>query len=328
VGHVVAPDLARGVGEPVRELGRGRVQEQPRGLDRVAGDADDPPFLHLLLAVGIGIEHARDLAGGVVLDLQDHRLRPELELAGRLSLRDLGIERRPLGAHLAALEAEAELVAGGAIVARARVDRHPAGVDRLVADPGRAVVHHLEVVVAGQTGDVVGPGHAHLVLGLGVVRVHLGMRERPVEQVGAGDLAVRGLDRELVLLKAERGSRPVGRGASDRFAGPARQVRKILGDPPITRGGPFVQPGELQERFPFVVDEVLELDPLAGLEQDDRHALLAELVGEGAAARARADHDHNRIVVQIILCHDCCPPLTARPAGWPRAADRAASPGR
>ena len=70
VAHVVPPDLARAVGEPVREHGGGRVQEKPRALDRIAGDTDDARALDMLIAVGIDIEHARDLAGIVMLDLQ------------------------------------------------------------------------------------------------------------------------------------------------------------------------------------------------------------------------------------------------------------------
>jgi hypothetical protein len=41
------------------------------------------------------------------------------------------------------------LQARGPAVARLAVDRHAPGVDILIADPLGAVVHHLEVVVAG-----------------------------------------------------------------------------------------------------------------------------------------------------------------------------------
>ena len=50
-----------------------------------------------------------------------------------------------------------------------------------------------------------------------------------------------------------------------------------------TGRGARVQPGKLVERGPFVVDEVLWLMLLAGFDQDDFRALLAELVGERAA---------------------------------------------
>ena len=65
-----------------------------------------------------------------------------------------------------------------------------AGMDFLVAELARAGLHHLVIVVAGQARNAVGARDAHLVLGLGVPRLHLGERDRPVEQVGAGDIAV------------------------------------------------------------------------------------------------------------------------------------------
>ena len=186
VAHVVPADLARAVGQPVRELGRGRVQQQARALDRIAGDADDPRLLHLLLAVLVGIEHAGDLAGV----RRAGSAAPGAAAAARACrsrspLRNLGVERRPFGARLAALETEADLLAGRPVVARLAVDRHPAGMDLLVAEPLGAGVQHLEVVVAGQARDAVGPRHAHLVLGLGVVGLELGQGHRPVEQIGA-----------------------------------------------------------------------------------------------------------------------------------------------
>ena len=68
VPHVVAADLAGGVGEPVGELARFGQQQQPRRLDRVAGDADDARLLPLLLAILVEIDDAVDLAGRVMLD--------------------------------------------------------------------------------------------------------------------------------------------------------------------------------------------------------------------------------------------------------------------
>jgi hypothetical protein len=84
-----------------------------------------------------------------VLDLQRHRLGAQLEQARVLRSRNLGVQSRPLGAGLAPLEAKAQLQARGPAVARLAVDRHAPGVDILIADPLGAVVHHLEVVVAG-----------------------------------------------------------------------------------------------------------------------------------------------------------------------------------
>src|SRR5262249_29051410 len=41
VPHVVSSDLARRVGQPVRELRRLRIEQEPWGLDRITGNADD-----------------------------------------------------------------------------------------------------------------------------------------------------------------------------------------------------------------------------------------------------------------------------------------------
>ena len=81
-------------------------------------------------------------------DLDRHRARPHLEMAGRLAFRDLGIERRPFCAPLAALEAEARLLTGVAVVALHRIDGHVAGVAFLVAKLVGAGLEHLEIVVA------------------------------------------------------------------------------------------------------------------------------------------------------------------------------------
>ena len=183
----------------------------------------------------------------------------------------------------------------------------------LVAELLRAGLQHLEIVVAGQAGNAVGAGHAHLVLGLGVPRLHLGERDRPVQQVGAGDVAVGALGLELVLVEAQRGAGPVRRRAADRLDDPGRQVGEVLGDAPAARRGAHVGPGELGEALPFVVDEVLDLDARAGFEDDDLDALLRELVAERAAAGAGADdHDH-AVVIQIEFCHVRSP----EPLRWP-----------
>ena len=48
---------------------------------------------------------------------------------------------------------------------------------------------------------------------------------------------------------------------------------------------------------------------LAGLEQHHLDALLGQLVGERAAAGARADDDHHAVVVQVVgRCHGSCLP--------------------
>lgn len=53
----------------------------------------------------------------------------------------------------------------------------------LVAELVGTGFHNLEIIVAGQTFNAVGAGDPHLVLGLGVVRLQIGQRDRPVEQI-------------------------------------------------------------------------------------------------------------------------------------------------
>src|SRR5690606_34222041 len=60
--HVVLADLTGRVREAVGEHRRMRVQEQPRTLDRVAGNGDDARFLLVQLAVLVGIDDAGYLA--------------------------------------------------------------------------------------------------------------------------------------------------------------------------------------------------------------------------------------------------------------------------
>src|SRR3984957_17762804 len=97
------------------------------------------------------------------------RIRANLHVAGRLALRNLSVERRPFRAPLAALEAEAGLVAGDAAVSGRGVDRHPSGMDFFVAKLLGARLEDLEIVAAWQAGPIARACDAHLVFGLGVI---------------------------------------------------------------------------------------------------------------------------------------------------------------
>ena len=257
--HVVASHLARTVRQTLREHGGRAVQQQARAFQRIARHRHDAGLLPLLLAAAIDIHHAGDLAPRIVFDPQRHRVRSHLEIAGRLTLGDLGVQRGPLAAGLAALEAEADLLAGAAIVPRLAVDRHVAGVHFLVAKLARTRFQDLVVVVAGQARDAVGPRRAHLVLGLRIPRLHLGERDRPIGEVRAGDIAVGAARLELVILEAQRGAGPMHRRAADRLDDPCRQIGEVVRHAPRARRGAHVLPGELRETRPFVVDEVGDL---------------------------------------------------------------------
>ena len=124
-------------------------------------------------------------------------------MTGTLRLRDLGVERRPFGADGAVGYAEADLLAGRATVARLGVNRHVAGVDLGISHALGASRHHLEIVVAGETWDVVRAGDAQLVFSACIVGLELWERERALEKIGAGDIAVDGARAKLVLLEAQ-----------------------------------------------------------------------------------------------------------------------------
>ena len=138
-----------------------------------------------------------------MLDLQRHAAGTHFKVAGRFALRDFGIKRRPLRARLAALETEPDLLARSAAVAWFAVDRHPPGVDFLIAEFLRAGFHHLEVVVARQSRNIAGTGHAHLVFGLGIPRLHLDKREGPVEEICARHVAIYGSDLEFMFVEPQ-----------------------------------------------------------------------------------------------------------------------------
>ena len=176
-------------------------------------------------------------------------------------------------------------------------------MDFLVAELFGAGLHHLEIVVARQSRNIVGAGDAHLVLGLGVPRLHFGERDRPVEQVGAGQIAIHAADPEFVLVEPQRCARPMHRRSADRFDDPGRHIGEIPGDAPVARGRAHIRPCQLREAFPLIVDEILQLGARAGLEDHDLDAFLGEFVAERSAAGAGAHDYNNTIVIQIEFCH-------------------------
>ena len=78
--HVVAPDDARGVREPVRVPFARRAEQERRGVDRAAGDDDDVRAVRLLDALAVD-DDARDApAGRVGLEPQHLRVRPQRDV--------------------------------------------------------------------------------------------------------------------------------------------------------------------------------------------------------------------------------------------------------
>src|SRR5258706_6009167 len=148
MSHVVSPNMAAGVAEPVRELRRRRIQKQPRRLDGVACNSDGTSFLTLLIAILVNVDNARDFALGVVLNLDGLALGANFELARLFALGDLGDKRRPFRPGLASLKAETDLLARSPTVPRCGVDSHPSGMNFRITELFRAGFEHLKVVIA------------------------------------------------------------------------------------------------------------------------------------------------------------------------------------
>jgi hypothetical protein len=95
--------------------------------------------------------------------------------------------------------------------------------------------------------------------------------------------------------------------STDRLDDPRRQVGEILGDAPVAGCGSHILPRQLRETFPFVVDEVLQLDARPGLKDHNLDALLGQFVTQRAAAGAGTDDYDHAIIVQIKFRHDVLP---------------------
>ena len=112
MAHVVASDLAGAVGEPVAGIWPTALFSSRRGLSiELPATATTRAFCRCMLAVAVDIDDAGDLARQRRARSASPCVRPHFEIAGRLALGDFGVQRRPFGAGLAALEAEADLLA-------------------------------------------------------------------------------------------------------------------------------------------------------------------------------------------------------------------------
>ena len=147
------------------------------------------------------------------------------------------------------------------------------------------------------------PGHAHVLLGLLVPGRHLVQRHRPVEQVGAGDVAVDALHLEFEVAEAQGNAGPVHRAAADRLDDPRGQGWIVLGEVPAAGGLAFVEPGDLLEHRPLVVLDIVKAETLASFEYHAANFLFGQRVGERPAAGTGADDHHDAIVVLGKSCH-------------------------
>ncbi len=177
---IVTTHLVGSIGQPVLEASGLRKQEQARGLDGVARDADNTRPLALLHSRSVSIHNAGGAARIVVLDSGDKAFSAQVEPAAGLCLRNLRIQRAPLGAGLAALRAEPLLNANSPTVARARIDRQVVGVHALVTQAPRAGIHHLEIVRGRHARIAIAACDSKSLLGQLIPAFQLSVVDRPV----------------------------------------------------------------------------------------------------------------------------------------------------
>ena len=215
--HDVAPDLIGVVAEAVREAGAGRIEHQPRGLDRVAGDRDGGGALEALLARPVIGDAGASIALG--LDPDDvgvgADLDPVLDRVGQV-----GDQRGRLRVDLAALQAEAPVdavraVAEGAVGDPDRADPH---LDPGRMGPGAGTIGSprdrmgaVGIAVRIAPGPVL-PGDRQLPLHPLVMRLQLPVGDRPVgaDAVPRPDLEVGGMEaRRVAGVMDHRAADPV-----------------------------------------------------------------------------------------------------------------------
>ena len=112
--HHAPADLIVAVREPAGKTAAGRVQQQPRRLDRVAGDRNGVGALDALVPVGDVADPCDASRRFVELDLAREAARPDLSaLLDRIG--DVRDQRRRLRVHLASLQAESAVDAVGPV---------------------------------------------------------------------------------------------------------------------------------------------------------------------------------------------------------------------
>ncbi|GJD59540.1 hypothetical protein IFDJLNFL_5469 [Methylobacterium dankookense] len=293
MAHIIAPDLARPVGEA-------EIEQEPRRLDGARAEIDRAAALPPVEAAA-AVDHGRDAARAIPLQPVHHALRPDLGAVAH-GVGQVGHVHAGLGAGAAALVAIAASDAGraGRTVLLLEIPRdHRRGrVGGADPEPGAGGRHDLGRAVARHRGQGVAAAgiprivrrardadealHA-LVEGQQVVE-----GQRPV-----ATLAGLGAEREVAPAGARHEGAPVqGRAAdpraavvgAERFGGRAAAEALLR---PVDLVGERLVEGEGGGR---------EIRP--GLQRHDREARRGEPGEDGRAARARADHHrvHDRVL--------------------------------
>ena len=244
-----------------------------------------------------------------MLDLENMGPLANLEIARRLAARDIGIGRRPFGAPLAPLEAETGLLAGEPVVVLFGVDGHTPGMHLLVTERLGPRFEDLVVVAPRKPFAAAGAGHAQLGFRLVVPGRHFRGVDGPVQKVRPLHVPVGGLRLPLMVLETQRRAGPMGRRPADSLDDPGRKPGEVFRHAPVAAGRAGIEPGQLPETLPLVVDVVFRQITPAGFQSDDTDAFLGQFVGEDAATGARSDNDDDAVVIQFEWCtHLTAPP--------------------
>jgi len=300
--HQILADEAARIGETVRKARAGRVEQQARRLDRIAGDDDvfRPLPAQLSLAV---IEDFAGAAGRIEFDARNHRQIADLG-PGVEGARQPCHQHALLGVGRAADHAKAAIDARMGAAARRRQGgergRRPGEAQRLGAarqDETRGVdlVGAIGIAPARRA-----PGIAHRprdlqrVLDLGVVAPHLRRRDRPVDAVAEPRARL-----EPFRAKAQRHHREMHGAAADPLAAVvAAEFERI-----VAAADPRVGPVQLVLAL-LVRGEVVERPPeRTGVEGDGAEPRLGERAGERAAAGAGADNREIDLVLVPVAAH-------------------------
>src|SRR5205823_12124435 len=109
------------IAKTLHKTGTGRIEQQERRLDSVAGDDDDSVFLRSHVDIRIKVGDARHETILAHVDARDHAVIANLGSVAN-SIRHVTDERTLLGTDLAALYTEAPIAAMRAVSMRTRGD--------------------------------------------------------------------------------------------------------------------------------------------------------------------------------------------------------------
>src|SRR5438105_6246930 len=302
LNHKKFSDHAAAVGEPVGKLGAGGIEQQPRGLDRIAGDDGIFCPLPAPLAFAMVFE-ARHPAVLSDLNAPDHRQVADLG-AGLDRPRDPGDERALFGVCRTAEFAEPAIDAGMGLAARrgngGKRGRRPFDAERFAAarqhEPRRIHLMLTVGVAAPRRAPRIihRPSDFQRLFSQIVIVPHLLRLDWPVDGI-----AEPGAGLEALRTKAQRHHLEMyGTAAHGLAAVVLAELHRIL-----AAGDALAEPEKLLLLI-FVGGEILEWPPeWAGIEGDDRKPGLGELAGERAASSASADDRKINLVLIAIAAH-------------------------